>query len=155
MAEDDGLRAWSKELRAEPRRRGGRQTSRWLTEEDGGRNNHGSSQSHDPCHVQVNHTRPSNHADVNQQNLSTINQHSLLCPPLVPLINPNGQELAHMRTNQSAYRHAFTASLNQDANQRMILDIPSTHQPASIQQSLLTLNDPDSSIISQLLPHNT
>jgi hypothetical protein len=37
MAVDDGSRAWSKEIRAEPRRRGGRQTSRWLMEEGGGR----------------------------------------------------------------------------------------------------------------------
>jgi hypothetical protein len=153
MTEDDGLRAWSKELRAELRRRGGRQTSRWLTEEDGGRNIHGSSQSHGPGHAQVNHTRQSNHVDTNQPIHSTINQHSLLCSPLVPLINPNGQELAHMRTNQPAYCPAFTASLNQDANQRMILETSPTHQPAQNQQPLLILNDPDSSIISQSLPH--
>ncbi|GAU30590.1 hypothetical protein TSUD_392810 [Trifolium subterraneum] len=36
MERDDGNRDWSNELRAEPRRRGSRPTSRWLKEESGG-----------------------------------------------------------------------------------------------------------------------
>jgi hypothetical protein len=35
MENDDGVRAWSNDLRAEPRRQGGRQTSRWLKEDYG------------------------------------------------------------------------------------------------------------------------
>jgi 14-3-3 protein epsilon len=35
MENDDGSREWSSDLRAEPRRRGGRPTSRWLNEEGG------------------------------------------------------------------------------------------------------------------------
>jgi 14-3-3 protein epsilon len=38
MEQDDGSREWSVELRAEPRRQGGRMVSRWLREEHGGRN---------------------------------------------------------------------------------------------------------------------
>ncbi|MCH94705.1 hypothetical protein A2U01_0015670, partial [Trifolium medium] len=41
MERDDGVRAWSKELRAEPRRRRGRPTSRWLNEEGGEKANSG------------------------------------------------------------------------------------------------------------------
>ncbi|MCI91254.1 hypothetical protein A2U01_0112548, partial [Trifolium medium] len=37
MEQDDGRREWSAEIRAEPRRQGGRLTSRWLREERGGR----------------------------------------------------------------------------------------------------------------------
>jgi hypothetical protein len=36
MERDDGIREWSNELRAEPRRRSSRPTSRWLMEEGGG-----------------------------------------------------------------------------------------------------------------------
>ncbi|GAU31214.1 hypothetical protein TSUD_210710 [Trifolium subterraneum] len=37
MENDDGTRAWSNDLRIEPRRRHGRPMSRWLKEEGGGR----------------------------------------------------------------------------------------------------------------------
>jgi 14-3-3 protein epsilon len=37
MEHDDGNREWSAEIRAEPRRQGGRLASRWLREEGGGR----------------------------------------------------------------------------------------------------------------------
>jgi hypothetical protein len=37
MEHDDGVREWSNEIRAEPRRQGGRLASRWLREEIGGR----------------------------------------------------------------------------------------------------------------------
>ncbi|MCH88338.1 hypothetical protein A2U01_0009222, partial [Trifolium medium] len=38
MEQDDGRREWSADIRAETRRQGGRFVSRWLTEENGGRN---------------------------------------------------------------------------------------------------------------------
>jgi hypothetical protein len=59
MENDDGFRAWSKDLRAEPRRRGGRQTSRWLMEEDGGRSvqEERQSQSHAPSDAHVDPTQ--------------------------------------------------------------------------------------------------
>jgi hypothetical protein len=41
MEQDDGKREWSAEIRAEPRRQGGRLVSRWLREERGGREEHG------------------------------------------------------------------------------------------------------------------
>jgi hypothetical protein len=41
MEEDDGVRGWSNEIRAEPRRQGGRLVSRWLREEKGGKEEHG------------------------------------------------------------------------------------------------------------------
>jgi hypothetical protein len=39
MESDDGIREWSNDLRAEPRRVAGRPASRWLVEERGGRQN--------------------------------------------------------------------------------------------------------------------
>ncbi|MCI60669.1 hypothetical protein A2U01_0081925, partial [Trifolium medium] len=41
MEHDDGTRQWSAEIRAEPRRQGGRLVSRWLWEERGGREERG------------------------------------------------------------------------------------------------------------------
>jgi 14-3-3 protein epsilon len=96
MTNDDGSRAWSKELRAEPRRRGGRQTSRWLMEEDGSRSAHEEAQSHVPNNEQVdptqtniptfspNHNRPEN-----------INQQLLLGPPSIPLANHDRHDINH------------------------------------------------------------
>jgi hypothetical protein len=41
MEQDDRKREWSAEIRAEPRRQGGRLVSRWFREERGGREEHG------------------------------------------------------------------------------------------------------------------
>jgi hypothetical protein len=41
--QDDGVRGWSTEIRADPRRQGGRITSKWLTEEKRGKTEHGGS----------------------------------------------------------------------------------------------------------------
>jgi hypothetical protein len=41
MEEDNGIREWSSEIRADTRRQGGRLTSRWLREEKGSREEHG------------------------------------------------------------------------------------------------------------------
>jgi hypothetical protein len=53
MEQDDGVREWSAEIRAENRRQGGRLTSRWLREEGGGqrevRGGEGSRQSQQPA----------------------------------------------------------------------------------------------------------
>jgi 14-3-3 protein epsilon len=68
MAEDDGSRAWSKDLRAEPRRRGGRQTSRWLTEDDGGR----SEQDGNHVHGNNQERRSHSHSDVEDHYSSLI-----------------------------------------------------------------------------------
>jgi 14-3-3 protein epsilon len=42
MEQDDGRRGWSADIRADPRRQGGRLSSRWLREERGGREEEGS-----------------------------------------------------------------------------------------------------------------
>jgi 14-3-3 protein epsilon len=154
MSEDDGSRAWSKELRAEPRRRGGRQTSRWLTEDDDGRKNYGGDQSQSSIDEQVNHTRPFTHTDANQPNQTIINQHSLICPPLVPLVNPIRQEMAHNATSSTFPHTEINTNTNLEVNQRMIQGNSLTHQPVSKNQPLLTLNVPDNSIISQSMPKN-
>ncbi|GAU14523.1 hypothetical protein TSUD_250650 [Trifolium subterraneum] len=49
MEQDDGIRGWSAEIRADPRRQGGRPVSRWLREEKGGRvEKHGGDQAAQP-----------------------------------------------------------------------------------------------------------
>ncbi|KAK2382050.1 hypothetical protein QL285_069606 [Trifolium repens] len=110
MAEDDGSRAWSKDLRAEPRRRGGRQTSWWLTADDGGRNEQEGNQFHGTREEQMNHTRPPTHVDASRPNHATINPQSLLCPPPVPSFTPIQHELAHTETIPPAFSLAVTAS---------------------------------------------
>jgi 14-3-3 protein epsilon len=96
MTEDDGSRAWSKDLRAEPRRRSSRQTSRWLTEEDGGRTANGAGRTHTPTGEQVSNTcNPRNFEGANIPSRQTASLHSLLCPPYVPSFIPSRQDLAH------------------------------------------------------------
>jgi 14-3-3 protein epsilon len=155
MTEDDGSRAWSKELRAEPRRRGGRQTSRWLTEDAVGRNEQEGRQFHEVHEDQVNHTRSPNHVAANRPNHDTIIPQSLLCPPLVPSFNPNHQELAHFEPNSIACSRVVTAITENSSNHHMLLGNVETSQLNSCQQSLLTLNSLDKSIIAQSLPNNT
>jgi hypothetical protein len=72
MEQDDGVRGWSSEIRAENRRQGGRLTSRWLREDGGGqseiRGGEGSRQPQTP--VSSTHAGPTN-ADV-ASNLSLV-----------------------------------------------------------------------------------
>jgi 14-3-3 protein epsilon len=155
LTEDDGSRGWSKDLRADPRRRNGRQTSRWLTEEDGGRNVHGDGLFHGPNDEQGNPTRQSNAAAVNNSNRPTINFHSLPCPPLVPLASPNSQ-------SQMIISPAFTACVDNNENQCRN-EISTMQQLTSVQHPLLSLTAianplihhslPNNSIINHSLPH--
>jgi 14-3-3 protein epsilon len=158
MAEDDGTRFWSKDLRAEPRRRGGRQTSRWLTEEHGDRSEQSdrSEQGENPSRDEaLNHTRPSVHVAANRPNQTTIIPQSKLCPPPVPPFNSLQQQLAHTETIPSAFSLENSEITENDNNQRMILGRADTLQPALTHQPLLTLNSPDKPLIDQSLPHNS
>jgi hypothetical protein len=155
MTEDDGTRAWSKELRAEPRRRSGRQTSRWLTEEGGSRSVQGDGSFHGLGEEHVNHTRRSNVADANHTSRPTLNQQSLPCPPYVSSLIHNQHILAHMSTTQPNDYPIITANTENVTNQPMILGDYSTQQPTTSKQPLLTLIAPDSSIMDQSLPINS
>jgi hypothetical protein len=154
MTEDDGSRAWSKELRAEPRRRNGRQTSRWLTEEDGGQTVHGEGQFHDHSGEQTHTTRSTNPETYNNSSRHTINLQSLPCPPLVPSITPTRQDLAHITFSQPIIQPAINA--NTDNGTQLDFHISSNPQqiiPA--QHPLLTISALDNSLNNQSLPKNS
>jgi 14-3-3 protein epsilon len=151
MSEDDGVRAWSKDLRAEPRRRGGRQTSRWLTEEGGGRSEQGGGEVHGTFAEQVQYTRPS--FGVNDHNSSQPNliHQSLPCPSVPQVIN--GQ---HNLTLTNADSHAINVSAgNVSYHHHTSFDNPANQKSIPPQQPLLTLTGPDNTIISQSLPINS
>jgi 14-3-3 protein epsilon len=149
MSEDDGSRAWSKDLRAEPRRRGGRQTSRWLTEEEGGRSEQRGGQVHGSFADPVHPTRPIIDADDQNPSRPTLIPQSLTCPS-VPSFNTGRQDLTH----STAVYPAFTASAGNSSTNRMILANPANQKPNSPQQPILTLNGPDKPIIMQSLHNN-
>jgi 14-3-3 protein epsilon len=147
MNDDDGSRAWSKELRAEPRRRSGRQTSRWLTEETGGRNIQGDGEQAIPTHQD-------NSAAANNSNRPTIIMQSLPCPPHVPSINPNRQSLTHMTNSQPIDCPSITASIGNDADQ-FNSETSTANQLTPVQQPLLSLTAPDNLLINTSLPNNS
>jgi 14-3-3 protein epsilon len=149
MTEDDGTRAWSKELRAEPRRRSGRQTSRWLTEEDGGRSIHGGGQAHGLGDEQVDRTRPSNAEEANRNSQPIINEQSLPCPPLVSSFIPNRPHLAHMSNTKPDDCSIINSSTEFATNQPLTQGNAATQHLIPPQQPLLTITAPDNSIINQ------
>jgi 14-3-3 protein epsilon len=87
VTEDDGSRAWSKELKAESRRWSDRQTSRWLTEEDGSRTVHGEGQNLGFSGEQANNTCHTTSAEASNSSHQTAIPQSLLCPP--PPLSPH------------------------------------------------------------------
>jgi hypothetical protein len=90
MVDDDGSRAWSKELRAEPRRRGGRQTSKWLLDDEGGRS---VVQVDSPSSVTGDEQRDPTVSNIPlfspNHNRQGINSQSLVCSPHVPTASTN------------------------------------------------------------------
>jgi hypothetical protein len=154
MTEDDGSRAWSKELRAEPRRRSGRQTSRWLTEEDGGRAVHGEGQNQGFTAEQPANTRQANPVNDTNPSRPTINLQSLPCPPTVPSFTSTRQDLAHISTSQPFDRSAFTASTEYGVSQ-YTQGIPITNHSTFSHQPLLTITAPDNALNNHSLPNNS
>jgi hypothetical protein len=152
MTEDDGSRAWSKELRAEPRRRSGRQTSRWLMEEESSRNVQGGGSFHGSNEDQRDPTRPVNPVDSNNSSRQTLNHQLLPCPPHVSSVIPDRQDLAHNFTTHLAAQSSFTASTENVAIQPLP-GISAPHQ--SVHQPLLALTATDNPLINQSLPNNS
>jgi hypothetical protein len=151
MSEDDGLRAWSKELRAEPRRRSGRQTSRWLTEEDGGRAVHGEGQTHGFSGEQPSNTRHTNSAEVSNSSRPTTDLHSLSCSPPIPSINPSRQDLVHMPFSQPSNRSTFTDNNEFVASQSSHGNVTTKQLTLPNQPLLNTINALDKPLITQSL----
>jgi hypothetical protein len=151
MTEDDGSRAWSKELRAEPRRRSGRQTSRWLTEEDGGRVVHREGQTHGFSGEQPSNTCHTNSAETSNSSRPRANLQSLPCPPFVPSFISSRQDLVHIPFSLPIDRPTITASTEFGASQPSHGNVI-THQSTISHQPLLTINAPDKHLITHSLP---
>jgi 14-3-3 protein epsilon len=119
MTEDDGSRAWSKDLRAEPRRRSAKQTSRWLMEDGGGRSVQEGEQSFDASAAHVDPTRSSSSASASHHNRPGNDYQSLLCPTIVPSAIPGTQNLAHPIISQSMTCPAITANTETETEQSL------------------------------------
>jgi 14-3-3 protein epsilon len=157
MENDDGSRGWSKDLRAEPRRRGGRQFSKWLMEEGDNKSGplDGQSQAHVDEEEQVHPTHPNNHSSFPYPNRPLINQQSLLGPSLVPLPNLNRRDLQLSNPSQPItcpVSASFTES-NESSNLTIIQIENHRINPAN--QLSIAFNDPDKSLNKQLFPSNS
>jgi 14-3-3 protein epsilon len=162
MENDDGFRAWSKDLRVEPRRRGGRQTSRWLMEEDGGRSvqEERQSQSHAPSDAHVDPTQSNTPSfSPNHNRPDRIISPLLLNPTRVPPANQNQSENNQllMMGPAPAYLANKNGPVNTDSNVNQSLSLQHfTRQPLpqSTQQTTL-INDLDKTLTAQSSPNNS
>jgi hypothetical protein len=156
MVEDDGSRAWSKDLRAEPRRRGGRQTSKWLLNDEGGRSD---AQDDSPANVTGEEQRDplvSNFPSFSPiNNRHGINSHSLACPPRVPSTNPNRHDLAHLQVSQPAVGPIITANTESHTNHQLIMNQSNDQLPNNLQRLTQPMITPDNTLIDHSLPSNT
>jgi hypothetical protein len=161
MAEDDGSRAWSKEIRAEPRRRGGRQTSRWLMEEEGDRSAHEErqSQSHVSHNEQVDPTEtniPS--PSPNRNRSATINQQLLLGPFSVPPANQDrpviNQPLMLGPVLVPPTNKDITDNTDSLINRRLTLQHSLSQQESLSTQQTKPIIDLDNKINEQLIPNH-
>jgi 14-3-3 protein epsilon len=97
---DDGVREWSNELRAEPRRCSGRQTSRWLKEEGGGS---GNSNGGERNQVDNNSGGPIHNQDVINE-VNNNHNHTIIVPHVTPTNNhqiPNPSSQSAIQTDPS------------------------------------------------------
>jgi hypothetical protein len=149
LVDDDGVRAWSKDLRAEPRTRGGRQTSRWLMEDNGGRtvSEETQSQAHVSDNAQVDPTHQNTTTNFSNENRPSINQHSLLSNGMSltifnqPIIDPTVPSNAQNNNDKNIILHQ---PMSQHTSSHIIpQSAPNNCQPTH------TINAPDSHLIHQ------
>jgi hypothetical protein len=173
MESDDGVRAWSNELRAEYRKRGGRPMSRWLTEEGGssgvtgGRNNFDSEFIASGAGVVP--TFPNNQS-LQSQSLENVESQSAVITfssvnsVTVPSTSSNkhtlNQLLIHSKPfdPQSSISAAAQLLPNHHYDQPLIsINHPKNNDTPvdkTISEQLLPIYNPDKSIINQLSPIN-
>jgi hypothetical protein len=154
MTDDDGTRAWSKELRAEPRRRGGRQTSRWLLEEDEGRSSHEARQPHDSGDEQRNSTASNTHSVSPIHNRQGNNYQSLACPLIVPSASTIYHDLAHPLINQPTVDLNNISSTKNYTAHPLITNQPNDLQSLTMQKPSHTIIASDNSLTDHSLPNN-
>jgi 14-3-3 protein epsilon len=75
MEQDDGRREWPAEIRADSRRQGGRFVSRWLREEKGSRQEHGSGE----AAAQPQHQSIQNNTDPSGDDVSQVHRYMSAC----------------------------------------------------------------------------
>jgi 14-3-3 protein epsilon len=145
MAADDGTRAWSKELRADPRRRNTRQSSRWLLDEGSGHSVSEEWQSRNFSEEQVDPT-----AQHSNRPMST--QPSASGPILLSAANTNRQNLAHELITQSLPAPAITASTENNTTNQLMISQPVNQLSIPVPKPLPINYTPDNTIITQSLP---
>jgi hypothetical protein len=147
---DDGVREWSNELRAEPRRRSGRQTSRWLKEEGGGSGNSNGGERN-----QVDNNSGGsihNHDVINEVNNN--HNHTIIVPHVTPTNNhqiPNPSSQSAIQTDLSIYQlsnqtHQHLMSFNVLSQPLLIHDQQpintNQHTDNSNEAKLLAIHEP-------------
>jgi hypothetical protein len=156
MDNDDGSRAWSKELRAEPRRRMSKQTSRWLTEEVQDRPLRDDSQTTVSGDDQVDPTTYNIPPSSPNQNRQNINQQSLQYPTLVPSATHNRHSMTHSAFTQPLPVPAITAPTdNLNNNNNSLVFRNGVEQPAHlIHKPQPNIHMSDNQLNDQSLPNN-
>jgi hypothetical protein len=157
MENDDGIRGWSKELRADPRRRGGRQYSKWLTEEEDGKSGplDDQSQARASHEDQVHPTHPNTHSSFPNPNRPVINQQSLLGPHLVPLPTHDRNDMALSNHSQPIIC-PVSASINENNESNHLTMINPVNQRITLaNQPTIEFNAPDRALNAHLPPNNS
>jgi 14-3-3 protein epsilon len=154
METDDGSRAWSKELRAEPRRRSGRQTSRWLMEDDHSRSAMEDGQTNDTGPGQRESTRQQSPTHAPNQNRPSHNQQLLAGPSCVPSVTLDRQLLNQAITIPSFPVPAVTDSAETIEANRVIISQPVNQSSTPYPHLFPTIKVPDNPLIGQSLPNN-
>ncbi|GAU45872.1 hypothetical protein TSUD_240840 [Trifolium subterraneum] len=149
MERDDGTREWSKELRAEPRRRGSRPTSWWLKEEGGVTKFPGEgSSSGVGFNVGSSYADPARSNNNNRSMQPNSNPHTIIAAPsdfaiqfdliTVPQSNINNvhqsimaatQSLLHNCPTQSSPINALPLNINSAADNTVITPSLPNHEP--------------------------
>jgi hypothetical protein len=154
MEEDNGVREWSSELRAENRRQGGRITSRWLREENG---NHvgsvGSSTAAEAYSPATSTSMERVHDDV--AHTAIPNQSNPSNPLQAALITRQEQLLATNTIAKHTPNHDLT-NLNDSVNQfqlnpsfqSLLARVTSDPIPTIIAADNLNISDPTNNILS-------
>jgi 14-3-3 protein epsilon len=157
MEEDDGSRGWSKELRADPRRRGGRQTSRWLTEEEGDKSEplEYQSQSHVDNSEQVNPPHPIIPPTSPSPIRPAFIPQSLVGPQLVPHLIQNRNELSLATTSQPITCPVSASLMENNNNMQLILAKSMNKITSPLSQPTQAINALDKDFIDQSLPTNS
>jgi hypothetical protein len=155
MEADDGIRNWSKDLRAEPKRRGGRQSSKWLMEENYGSPASVGSQAHGSGEAQVDQSRHHTPANSSSHNRPTHHLQSLTGPISVPSETRNRQGVSHAIIHSSIPDPSITAHAENNENNRTLISQPVSNNSNPYPHLFPNNNIPDNTFIAHSLPNNS